>query len=352
MYKPKDILELIKAVRIIGLGNLLRLARAQRIFWRDLIRGYYATHAIRALFNIGLLDALRERGSIDLGEFARAENLDETTLKQVGDYLFCIGLFTKSGESCALTPDGRIMVDVARGWFEATDGYGDVYYHLEDIIRGKKRYHTDVFRKPFMIARGSSRMEAQVYFPIVADIVSQGGYKNVLDIGCGDCGFLTALCRSNPQVTGYGIDIAAESITSGRNYLKEHGLEDRILLSLLHLGEATELPADLSGVDVATVFFVLHEVLYHGEAAVIAFLQNFRRLFPGVPLIVVEVNRSSLEDTRTSKGMGPEYYLQHDLTHQVLVDREKWISLFKAAGIASIEERELRFAKSDIFILR
>jgi ubiquinone/menaquinone biosynthesis C-methylase UbiE len=203
-----------------------------------------------------------------------------------------------------------------------------------------------------MIARGSSRMEAQVYFPIVADIISDLGYRNVLDIGCGDCGFLTSLCQSSPQVTGYGIDIAAESIASGRNHIREHALENRIRLSLLHLGEAKELPADLSGVEIATVFFVLHEVLYYGDEAVIAFLKNFQRLFPGVPLIVVEVNRSNLDETRNSRGMGPEYYLQHDLTHQVLVNRERWISLFKAAGISSIEERELKFAKSDIFILR
>src|SRR5207245_11717289 len=99
----------------------------------------------------------------------------------------------------------------------------------------------------------------------------------------------------------------------------------------------------------ATVLFVLHEVLFGGADATVELLRRFRNAYPGVPLVVFEVVRPSPEEMRKRPGMAIQYVLQHDLTHQKLVGREEWKSLFEKAGFSRIEERHLRFTRTAMF---
>jgi len=50
--------------------------------------------------------------------------------------------------------------------------------------------------------------------------------------------------------------------------------------------------------------------------------------------------------------MAIPYFLQHDLSHQKAVGRREWRPILEQAGFATIEERNLGFAKSTIFTLR
>ena len=50
-------------------------------------------------------------------------------------------------------------------------------------------------------------------------------------------------------------------------------------------------------------------------------LQGYRTRFPGVPLTVFEIDKATPETMRRRPGMSIQYNLQHDLTHQKLVDR-------------------------------
>jgi hypothetical protein len=82
------------------------------------------------------------------------------------------------------------------------------------------------------------------------------------------------------------------------------------------------------------------------------FLKSFRRLFPCAPLIAFEAQRPSLAELRRHPGISVYYFLYHDLTQQKPVDSATWKELFRKAGFASIEERQLDFAKAVIYILK
>jgi hypothetical protein len=110
--------------------------------------------------------------------------------------------------------------------------------------------------------------------------------------------------------------------------------------------------AGLPAIDAATVFFVLHELLYFGEDVLLNFLKDFRRLFPGTPLIAFEAVRPPVEELRRHPGISVYYFLYHDLTQQKPVDADTWKQLFRKAGFESIEERQLDFAKAAIYILK
>jgi cyclopropane fatty-acyl-phospholipid synthase-like methyltransferase len=200
------------------------------------------------------------------------------------------------------------------------------------------------------VARGSGEMENLLFFPMVNDIIMANSYQRVLDLGCGDGTFLRMLCGLNPEVQCFGIDLAPTAVEEGNRVLREAGLQDRVHLQALDISKIDQ--AGLPAIDAATVFFVLHELLYFGEDVLLNFLKDFRRLFPGTPLIAFEAVRPPAEDLRRHPGISVYYFLYHDLTQQKPVDADTWKYLFRKAGFESIEERQLDFAKAAIYILK
>lgn len=343
-------LELIKAIRILGLGPLLRMGRAHRYVWGSVLTGFYSTRVIQVLHNVGVFDEMERKGKVNPAEFARANSLDGTLLQVLFTYMDGAGIFKKNGSSYTLDRKGA-LIRHGYGWFEATYGYRDIYYNLEEMLKKEKEYGSEIRRDPVLIASGSGKMEQSVYYPLVIDMLVKNGRKHVLDLGCGECTFLRDLCKADPSARAYGLDLSPEAISLAGERIEQAGLKDRILVECRDITKMNKAPEGWTRIDGATCFFVLHEILYGGRKRVIEFLQGYQRIFPGAPLLVVEVIRGSLEQTRKSRGMGAPYYLQHDLTHQRLETREGWRTLFREAGFTTIKERYLKFAKSSIFTL-
>ncbi|MPZ19318.1 MAG: methyltransferase domain-containing protein [Luteitalea sp.] len=347
-----DLLELVKTMRLVGLRRMLRLRRAQRLAWGGLLNGFYGTRALQTLFNVGLLDAMQEQGSIDVRRFAETKELDPHLLRSLCDAMFALGLFEKETDGYWLTADGRLLAEVGRGWFDAVYGYEGVVHSLEPLLRKKAAYGRDIWRRPDFVARGSGAAEAWLYFPLAVDYIVRHGHRKALDLGCGEGTFLRYLCARHPQIKGCGIDLAAEAIAEGHTKLDSYNLGQRVGLMTGDMTKLDAAPDVARDADVATTFFVLHELLAAGADVVIGFLTSFRRLFPGVPLLVFELDRPTPEDMRKRPGMAVAYYLQHDLSQQKPVAKEAWLPMFELAGFAHIEQRNLSFARSVMFTLQ
>jgi ubiquinone/menaquinone biosynthesis C-methylase UbiE len=192
-------------------------------------------------------------------------------------------------------------------------------------------------------------MEKWIFFPLVTEVVKRNNFRRVLDLGCGEGAFLRSLCQGDPHVRAYGADLAPDAIAAGIERTKAAGLQDRVELFVGDISRPDRLRARVADIDLATVLFVLHEVLFRGADATVELLRRFRNAYPGVPLVVFEVVRPSPEEMRKRPGMAIQYVLQHDLTHQKLVGREEWKRLFEKAGFSRIEERHLRFTRTAMF---
>ena len=345
-------IQLLKAIQILGLRHLLKLNRAKCLAWDEIISGFYTTRTIQALFNVGFFDEMRKKGTVSIKSFATSKNLDKGILRSLCDSLVSLSILKKNGLGYLLDSKGELLVEVAPGWFYGSYGYEEVFHFLEALLKKEKAYGKDVERRPDFVARGSGEIEAKIDFPLAIDIITKGGFKKVLDLGCGEGTFLRELCKSNKEVTGHGVDLAPESIVQGRERVLQDGLQDRIQLAVLDISKMEKVPEYLQDIDAATIFFVLHEILYHGSDSVVETLQSFRNIFPGVPLIIFEAIRPSPEELRKKPGMAVQYLLQHEITQQKLARREEWKELFKKAGFSSIEERYLRFARTSIFTVR
>jgi cyclopropane fatty-acyl-phospholipid synthase-like methyltransferase len=344
--------ETLRLLRLFGPRHMLRMARAYRQGWNDLLRGALETRAMQTLLNVGFLDELVKSGSVEAAQFARLHNLDETILRGLCEALFAVGMFGRNGDSFFLEAKGKLLMDKFRGWLELSYGYEEVFHRLEPLLRKEIVYGKDLYRRPDFVAKGSGEMENHFYFPLANQIIVEKGFRNVLDLGCGDGTFLRRLCQLNDQVNCFGIDLAPQAIADGNRLAAQEGLQDRVNLLAADISGIQEISGPLQRVDAATTFFVLHELMYDGEQRVIDFLQDFRRVFPKVPLIVFEPIRPTPEEARSRPGVGIYYFLFHDLSHQKTVGREQWMKVFRASGFTSIEERYLGVARTAIFQLQ
>jgi len=344
------LLELAKTVHRFGLPYMLRLQKTYKTGWDEMIRGYLETTTMHALMNVGLIDEMQKKASVDIDEFATRANLEKAVLQPLCEAFYCLGMFERNGAAYSLSEKGRDVVEVMRGWLEVCYGYSEVFHSLEPLLRKEQVYGRDFYRRSDFVARGSGEMENLLFFPMVNDIIIANGYKRVLDLGCGDGTFLRMLCGLNSEVQCFGIDLAPAAVEEGNRVLRELGLQDRVTLTALDISKIDQ--AGLPPIDAATVFFVLHELLYFGEDVLLNFLKDFRRLFPGAPLIAFEAVRPPAEELRRHPGISVYYFLYHDLTQQKPVDSDTWKQLFRKAGFESIEERKLDSAKAAIYILK
>jgi cyclopropane fatty-acyl-phospholipid synthase-like methyltransferase len=343
--------EILKAVRLVGAGQMLKLGRGYRAGWDELFRGYMAMRCMHALLATGFLDELIRNPGASPDAYAKSKDLDGDVLRPLCEALYADGLLERKDQGFELGEKGSLIVETLRGWLEVSYGYSELFDSLVPMMERKKLYGKDFYRKSDYVATGSGEMENWLFFPQANEIVLSKGYKNVLDLGCGDGTFLRKLCALNKEVTCFGIDLAPEAIEEGKRRAQAAGLGERISLYAADIQDVREMPDALRAVEVATIFFVLHEILYLGEDRVIAFLKAFRDRFPGVPLIAFEAIRPSAEVMRQRRGIAIYYYLYHDLSHQKPASREKWKELFRASGFKSIEERHMDFARTAIYTL-
>lgn len=344
-------MELLKAMRLVGLRRLWELRRGYRVGWEELLRGSFAMRVMVALLNVGFIDELLEKGAADARRFAESRGLDPDILCALCEALYSIRILRKGDRGYSLDSNGQLLASVWRGWIEVHHGYEEIWNSLEPMLRKQKVYGQDIRRRSDFVAKGSGEMEKWLSFPMANEIIVQNGFRKVLDLGCGDGTFLRGLCQMNREVTCFGMDLAPQAIELGNRRTREAGLQDRIHLFGGDVSTIEQIPDLYKDVDVATIFFVLHEILYQGEEAVIRFLKGYRRLFPKAPLIAFEAIRPTAEQMRQRPGVAIYYFLYHDLSHQKPVGRERWIELFKAAGFQSIQERYLGFARTSIYTL-
>ncbi len=342
-------LELIRIARVLGVRHMMRLNRARRLGGDELIRGFFATPTLIALFNVGLFDELAAAGRVELESFAAQRGLRFEVLRPLCEYLYAMQVLDRSGDAYRPGSKGELVTEVLRGTLYSAAAYAPVFCNLEALLRGEKEYGAGVRRDTALAARGSGEAGKLFIFPIVREMVRSRRYGTVLDLGCGDATFLIGLCESNPSVKAYGVDISAEAIAEGARNVREHGLDGRVRLFAEDMFKVPAMAEKVPGVQAATAFFVMHEFMAGQRERVVSFFDEFRRALPGVPLVICESAWHTPEELRKRPGPLMDFQMVHELSGQRPLSRAQWQELFREAGFSSVEEDYIGLARMVVY---
>lgn len=338
---------LVRLVKALGLRPALRASKVRR-FSQDMLRGFYATRTVTALFNVGFFDEITRQGMVNPAAFAASKGLDAKALTSLCQYLDAVKILKRKGSQYTLDPRDAVVTTL-NGPFYAVYAYQDIFHNLEALLRREKTFGAEVTRDYGLMAKGSGAVAALFAVPMMADVIARNNFGHVLDLCCGDATFLIDLCERNPSLKAHGIDISTEAIAAGQQKVARRNLDQRIDLVAGDVFRIDEVAGQLKGIDAVTCTYALHEFVTDDQERILDLLCRFKATFPGVALVICEVMRQSPEELRARPGGVAEIQLWHDLSNQQLMSREQWKALFQKAKFAHIDEDYLKIARTAIF---
>jgi 2-ketoarginine methyltransferase len=302
-------------------------------------RGFFVAQILFKCVSLDLFAALEEQGG-DLKLLCENRGWRIPVLRAVCEFLECEGFVARHApEIYKPTPQG-MSVGKYRGYFDLfIGGYGRTVTQLDRFLTDGPDESAREFE---FVAKGSGELADLDALPLVKDLFSQLKWtpRSILDLGCGDAGFLSAIVNLRPDSTGLGIDPSLESISAANRLVTQHGLQDRILLV-----QASATRFDIPGnIDCVIFAFVLQEIIgQRGPDAVISLLKETRRRAPAARILVVEeeprVPDRMVGDDPYATGYYNPYYLLQTLTRQQLLKRNEWYELFLASDYVVEGER-------------
>ncbi len=343
-----------QALEVMKLLGFRRSIRLKRRFDEALpyVRGYATCGCLWALLETGVLDRLLETESVALEDLAGKGKLDRRVLESVLDYLDGLSLVRVEGGGVRALPKLRRLMGEPRGFFELTYAYAPVFDALPDLLRGEAAYPDDVQRIGKYVGRGSGQLCRTLPYPVLADMLHRHGARKVLDLGCGDLAFLFYLAETDPAIRAVGVDNDPPTVRYAREVLAESRFSERIEVrdgDMFDLAAVAEKHAD---VDSVTAVDTYHEYLDEGPDRIVGLLRSLRTQFPRALLYIGEFCKQPHEKLRKSPTAFLEHHLYHDLTNQTIGTAAEWRALFRAAGLAILEEKVFDVVGHGYFVLR
>lgn len=344
-----NILQIFDLIRKTGPSQLLKIKKFHRSTL-TYARSFMASYCICALLNIGFFDILAKNKSVDLDSFVKNKDINEKVLVAICDYLFALRILNRNNGCYSLGPEGRGLLKYSTGTFDFIYAYAPLFENLDYLLKNKKKYNVDVFRRNKFVAKATAEVSQFIPIPIIKDIIKRYNLKSVLDLGCGSAEFLLQICEE-ADLYGYGIDISKEAINLAEDSISKKSLSQKIKVRVGNIFDIKQFKSIYNNVDAITCMFVLHEFLLQGESAVIDLLKKIKESFPNQYLIVCELSRSSPFLLRKHPTSIAEHHLFHALSEQGLMTPQEWRELFRKTGYRLVEEKRYDFAGQAYFVL-
>jgi cyclopropane fatty-acyl-phospholipid synthase-like methyltransferase len=315
-------------------------------------RSYMTLHCMVSLLNAGFFKSMRVQGKINCVDFARQKNLDNEIITILCEYLFATRMFDRSGNDYFLTKQGQHTLTYAQGAFYFIHAYAPLFENLDALLKKQKIYGKDIFRREKSVSQASAETEKWLPFPIACDIIKKYKFKKVFDLGCGSAEFLMSLCSQKKDLTGYGIDLSAESIHYAQELINKRGMGKKIKLLVGDIFKIDTIDGNLDAVDAIISMYVVHEFIGDDLTRITELLKKIRARFKDAFIIICELCRQPSGIIRKNSSAIAEHHLFHALAKQRLLSREEWLELFKKTGFEVVEERRFDFASQSYFVLK
>jgi phenylpyruvate C(3)-methyltransferase len=319
----------------------------------EAFNGTIISAAVCAAYELGLLDELHDRGSVDIAQFTADRQLDKLVVTEVLRALTYADIVvlpwpTDDGKAAPGSAFGELWRH--KGYFLwLFGGYGELISTAAEQCRclgsGVRKFD----RNGAAIAAAAGDYGREFVDAAFEKVVDEFPFGQAADIGCGNASRIIRLARLRPDCEFIGIEIDPQAVEMARANVDEAGLADRI--RIIH-GDAEALPANgFSRVQLVFSFFMGHD--FWPLPRCLETLNIIRSSFP-------DVQRFLLSDTYKS-GAGdskepPIFTLGFEFTHALMGTNVPTLAEWKSAFAQSVWDltgtSELGIANSVIFDLR
>lgn len=304
------------------------------------IRYFALAQALYHGHRLGVFAKMEATPGIDEETLAAGLGLDHDRLLALLRYLSNEG-YVVADPGWSLTVKGAGFPAFAP-WYELlVGGYAGTFQQLGDVLREGAGW---AGRDATRVGAGSCGISAYDALPLVERLLERSGSQvtTIVDLGCGDAGFLIDLLLRQPRLHGVGLEPNPGSITRGDVRARATGTAERLTL---HNGSASdvsllELPQAGRGTCFLTAF-VLQEILEQsGEQAVVELLKRTLDVYPEALWLVIEVDHQPMAPIMNhglAMAYYNPYYLIHAITEQRLETHEYWVNLFRRNGLVCLD---------------
>ncbi|MEM7530537.1 MAG: helix-turn-helix domain-containing protein [Chloroflexota bacterium] len=305
------------------------------------IRFYALATNLYHLTDSGMLDDLLTHGPTTAVAISERLGMDAQRVTEFLKYLRNEGYIEQNDNHFDLSAKGKAFRHHHSIYTFIIGGYGESLAQIGEKLQKDSGW---VSRNWTKISIGSSDNARYDTPPVLRRLMTHvpGNSYRLLDISCGNGGYLIDLCDAMPEIElAYGVDPSAESCAAAREAIAAKGLQDRIQIINSTNDELLDEGAE-SGVDIEPnlliLGYVLHDLLTEdGRNGVKRFLTQFTDRFDGLNLIVMEI-----DDQRDAPGFVDHdyalafynyYYLLHGFIDQEVKQSSFWEEIFVEARL-------------------
>lgn len=294
------------------------------------LRGFFATPLLSSLGRSGILDRVLTLSNFSAEDFGDVPNT--ILLHASFVYFMRIGLLeeVEGGKDRFRTTDlGKRLFQRAPSYYVPHSYYRYLieYHNLLHHPTETEQPETD--RLENIIGSGATHLR---YFPSAISFLKRKAIFDVLvDIGCGNGGFLSAFMDTVPGKKAIGVDISPVSVDESAKALSKR-FPDRFLSTVradaLDVERWSRQVIELaeSRPIAISMWFLLHEISRNNPRVIVDYLVHLNEMFPSAPVVICDLVRHPYEilaATRETTIM-PEYLFFHDLSGQGILSWEQY----------------------------
>lgn len=343
------IFEILSAMKLLGPGHLLAMKKGHENFL-PMTRGLVFCQLVWALEETGVIKYLTGRKAAKIAEIAHATETEQEVLATIFDYLEALRFLRKNGEAYTFDRLGREYMEIGRGMLFLARGYQPFLSETVGLLRGTRVACRDVARREDFVAVGSGMLGEIFPFRIMWDIAAGRGYRNVLDIGCGDGRFMIGLFKKH-RIGGSGIDVSTDAVRVAEKNVAAANLAKQVEIrraDMFAIGTYADL---IERADCIALDDVLHEYFLDEADRISKWLADIRHESKGKPLLVAEFCRQSQAALRNDPTAAAEHHVFHDVSRQRILTERELEDLFAAAGYKVIEKRVYNMVGHGYFLI-
>jgi len=302
----------------------------------DTFNGAVATAALSAAWDIGLLDELADRDTVDVPEFTARTGTHPGALRKI--------LVALSSRRIVVLDAGPNLAQRGPGFDEAfrtkgffywlTRGCGELFTDLTALVADADR---EMLRDSRAISVACRSIARTFFDPPLRDILDGIDFTTVADLGCGSGDRIIMLAEQRPAIRAIGVDIAQGALAVAREAVREAKLEERITLTRDDVLNMSPRP-EYADVDLVTCFLMGHDFWPRDNC--VKTLQQLRENFPNLRNLI-------LGDTCRSVGVeGPDlpmftlgFETVHAVMDQYLPTLDEWYSVIDESGWHLADQR-------------